>query len=48
MKEKLKTKLDQLVDRYEELAALLSDSDVITNQNLFRNYSVEYAEIEPV
>jgi len=44
----LKFKLDQLLDRYEELGALLSDSDVISDQNRFRSYSKEYADIEPV
>jgi len=44
----LKFKLDQLLDRYEELGALLSDGDVITDQNRFRSYSKEYADIEPV
>lgn len=48
MKQSLKTKLDQLLDRYEELGALLSDPDTISNQDLFRNYSREYSEIEPV
>ncbi|MEX2487977.1 MAG: peptide chain release factor 1 [Pseudomonadales bacterium] len=48
MKESLKAKLDQLLDRYEELGALLSDPETISNQDLFRNYSKEYAEIEPV
>ena len=44
----LKFKLDQLLDRYEELGALLSDADVITDQNRFRSYSKEYVDIEPV
>jgi len=44
----LKFKLDQLLDRYEELGALLSDADVITDQKRFRSYSKEYVDIEPV
>jgi len=48
MKASILTKLDHLKDRYEELAALMSDPDVISDQNLFRDYSREYAEIEPV
>ena len=48
MKSTLKTKLDQLLERYEELGALMSDGDVISDQNMFRAYSREYAEIEPV
>ncbi|MGH1463532.1 MAG: peptide chain release factor 1 [Neptuniibacter sp.] len=48
MKESILSKLEKLSDRYEELAALLSDADVISNQNKFRDYSMEYSEIEPV
>lgn len=48
MKPSLKIKLEQLIERYEELGALLSDSDTIADQNSFRSYSKEYAEIEPV
>lgn len=48
MNKSLQTKLDQLLDRYEELGALLSDSDVISDQDKFRTYSKEYADIEPV
>ncbi len=48
MQSSLQHKLEGLIDRYEELAALLSDSDVISDQDRFRQYSVEYAEIEPV
>jgi peptide chain release factor 1 len=44
----LKFKLDLLLDRYEELGALLSDADVISDQNRFRSYSKEYADIEAV
>jgi len=48
MKDSLVAKLDTLMDRYEELGALLSDAEVISNQNMFRNYSKEYAELEPL
>lgn len=48
MKASLKTKLEQLLERYDEIGHLLSDSATIANQNLFRNLSMEYAEIEPV
>lgn len=48
MKESIVTKLDNLADRYEELAALLGDAGVISDQNKFRAYSMEYSEIEPV
>ena len=48
MKESIKLKLENLADRYGELAALLSDAEIIMNQDLFRAYSKEYAELEPV
>ena len=48
MNKSLRIKLDQLLERYEELSALLSDSEVISDQDRFRNYSKEYADIEPV
>jgi len=48
MKQSILDKLDHLQDRYEEVGALLSDGDVIADQNRFRELSKEYAEIEPV
>ena len=48
MKESIKNKLANLQDRYEEIAALLSDAEVISNQDRFRTLSKEFAEIEPV
>lgn len=41
-------RLDQLVDRHEELSALLADPEVISDQKQFVAYSQEYSEIEPV
>ena len=48
MKESIVNKLDRLIDRHEELAALLSDNEIISDQNKFRALSVEYSEVEPV
>lgn len=48
IKASLQSKLDQLLDRFEELSALLSDPDVIADQSRFRQYSQEFAEVEPV
>lgn len=48
MKESIKNKLANLQDRYEEIAALLSDGEVISNQDRFRTLSKEFSEIEPV
>ncbi len=48
MNDSLQSKLDQLLERHEELAALLSDGEIIADQKKFRVYSKEYADIEPV
>lgn len=48
MKESLLAKLDNLCDRYEEISAMLSDVETISNQDKFRKLSQEYAELEPV
>ncbi len=48
MKASLVNRLDRLQERFEELTALLGDAQVITDQNKYRTYSKEYAEIEPV
>jgi peptide chain release factor 1 len=48
MKSTLTDKLLQIQDRFEELGALLSDADIIANQDKFRALSKEYAELEPV
>ncbi|SFM10688.1 peptide chain release factor 1 [Marinobacter zhejiangensis] len=48
MKPSIQARLEQLVDRYEEVSALLSDQGTIANQDKFRVLSQEFAEIEPV
>lgn len=48
MKPTLLNRLDQLVERYEELAALLSDPEVIENQVQFVAFSQEYSDVEPI
>jgi peptide chain release factor 1 len=48
MKQSLLNRLDTLQERYEELTALLGDAEVIGNQQQFRAYSREYAEVQPV
>tara|TARA_B110000444_G_scaffold75981_1_gene71628 strand:+ start:991 stop:2079 length:1089 start_codon:yes stop_codon:yes gene_type:complete len=48
MKDSIKNKLDNLKDRFDELEALLSDAEIISDQNRFRDLSKEYAEIEEV
>ena len=48
MKESLQRKLENLVDRQQELYALLSDPSIIGDQNKFRDLSREAADIGPV
>ncbi|MDT8398022.1 MAG: peptide chain release factor 1 [Pseudomonadales bacterium] len=48
MNPSITSKLEHLKERYEELEALLSDVEIITNQEKFRDFSREYAELEPV
>ncbi|MDH5258246.1 MAG: peptide chain release factor 1 [Gammaproteobacteria bacterium] len=48
MNKTLLSKLDTISERVEEINALLSDPDVIGDQNRFRGLSQEYAEIQPV
>ncbi|MCK5521942.1 MAG: peptide chain release factor 1 [Thiomargarita sp.] len=48
MKDSIRSKLENLIDRLQELDALLADPSIITNQNKFRDLSKEYAEIKPI
>jgi len=48
MKSSIQHRLEQLVDRFEEVSALLADAATIADQNQFRDLSREFAEIEPV
>ncbi len=48
MKASILEKLESLQERYDEVGALLSDPEVIGDQNRFRDLSREYAELEPV
>ncbi len=48
MKASIKTKLENLSDRFEEIAALLSQPEVQSDQNQFRSLSQEYAQIDPI
>lgn len=48
MKKSLELKLEQLQERYEEIAQLLSDATIIADQNTFRDLSKEYAQLEPL
>jgi peptide chain release factor 1 len=48
MKASIIEKLQNLSERYEELEALMSDPEVISMQDKFRAYSMEYSELDPV
>lgn len=48
MKASIEHKLETLGDRYQEVAGLLADPDVIGDQNQFRQLSMEYSQLEPV
>lgn len=48
MKASILEKLQTLSDRHEEVSALLSDPEVIGDQNRYRDLSKEYSELEPV
>jgi len=41
-------KLENLNERYTEIAALLGESDVIGDQQQFRKLSIEYSQLEPL
>jgi peptide chain release factor 1 len=48
LKDSIRSKLESVSERFEEIAGLLADPDVIADQDQFRNLSKEYARVEPV
>ena len=48
MKASVFERLDTVVARHEEVGILLSQPDVFSDQNRFRDLSVEYSQLEPV
>jgi peptide chain release factor 1 len=48
MKPSVHDRLHQVASRYEEIGLLLSQPEVFSDQNRFRELSVEYSQIEPV
>ncbi|MCW8469861.1 peptide chain release factor 1 [Fluoribacter gormanii] len=48
MKKSLEVKLQQMLERYQEVGRLLSEASVIADQNQFKTLSKEYAQLEPV
>ncbi|OAJ34057.1 peptide chain release factor 1 [Piscirickettsia salmonis] len=48
MKTSIQEKLLTVQERYQELEVLLGDPGVISQQEIFRDYSKEYAQLEPI
>ncbi|RUR11366.1 peptide chain release factor 1 [Legionella sp. km772] len=48
MKKSLELKLQQLLERFQEVGRLLSESSVIADQEQFKALSKEYAQLDPV
>lgn len=48
MQPTLQRKLESLLERHEEVSALLSDAEIIKDQNRFRDLSKEYAQLQPL
>lgn len=48
MKPSIRSKLDYIAERFEEITALLAEPAVQNDQNQFRGLSQEYAQLEPV
>jgi peptide chain release factor 1 len=48
MKESIYNRLHQVSSRHEEIALLLGEPEVFSDQNRFRDLSREYAQLEPV
>ena len=48
MKTSIQDRLRQVAARYEEVGLLLSEQEVFSDQNRFRELSMEYAQLEPL
>jgi peptide chain release factor 1 len=48
MKDSIRRKLERLTERYEEIGRLLSQPEVIAQQNQFRELSMEYSKLGPI
>ncbi|WJG08250.1 peptide chain release factor 1 [Aliiglaciecola sp. LCG003] len=48
MKDSVVSKLESLIERFEEVQALLSNAEIIADQNKFRALSKEYSQLEDV
>jgi len=48
MKSSIRSRLDHIVERFEEITSLLAEPEVQNDQNQYRSLSQEYAQLEPV
>jgi len=48
MKSSIRERLHQVSSRYEEVGLMLSQPEVFSDQNRFRDLSVEYSQLEPL
>ena len=48
MKESLRFRLDQMVERFEEVTALLSEPEIINDNKKFRTLSVEHSDLSEI
>jgi len=48
MKKSLELKLEQMLERFQEIGRLLSESTIIADQTKFKALSKEYAQLEPI
>ncbi|MBT8142549.1 MAG: peptide chain release factor 1 [Gammaproteobacteria bacterium] len=48
MKDSIKLKLENLAERYQEIAGLLAVPEIINDQNRFRELSKEYSHLQPI
>ncbi len=48
MKPSIVNKLEQVEERHNEVSALLADAETISDQDRYRNLSMEYAQLTPV
>ena len=48
MKDSIRSRLEQISDRFEEITALLGDAETINDQQRFRDFSQEYARLNPI
>ncbi len=48
MKPAIRSKLEKIAERFEEITALMADPEVQCHQDRFRNLGREYAQLEPI